>query len=163
MEITTAKSNKGWNSLWFYIRNPYDAPLPLFTGCMFEAASPTCSWGPVDKKKKRLAPLLGAIVNLKRHDLCSISVIGAYHSRRVAPLMACAIPLFGMGPGMRSKGTTLAQGSLCDSEMMQCIREVLEEPEAVFLVEGHPAIRPDTGFVDLMSTSKTPYPCLAFF
>jgi hypothetical protein len=49
-----------------------------------------------EKKKKRLAPLLGAIAYLKGHSLCGAGVIGAYHWRRVAPLMARALPLYGM-------------------------------------------------------------------
>jgi hypothetical protein len=32
MTITTMKSNKGWHSRWFYIKNHDAAPLLLFTG-----------------------------------------------------------------------------------------------------------------------------------
>ncbi|XP_025827310.1 uncharacterized protein LOC112902446 [Panicum hallii] len=108
-------------------------------------------WGPVDKEKKRLVLLLGSIAHLKRRGLCCFGVIGAYHARRVALLMACAIPLFGMGLGMHPEGMTFAQGSLRDSEITQCIREALDGPEAVFAVEGHPVMRLDTGFIDLVS------------
>jgi hypothetical protein len=61
MSITTTKSNKGWHSQWFYIKNYDAAPLPLFTGRTIAMAPPAWSWGPVDKEKKRLGPLLGAI------------------------------------------------------------------------------------------------------
>jgi hypothetical protein len=37
----------------------------------------------MDKEKKRLAPLLGAIAHLKGHGLCGAGIIGAYHSRWV--------------------------------------------------------------------------------
>ena len=43
--------------------------------------------------------LLEAIVFLKTHDLRRAGVIGGYHARRVAPLMSCALPLYGMMPG----------------------------------------------------------------
>jgi hypothetical protein len=136
MAITTTKSNKGWHSRWFYIKN-YDAPLPLFTSRTTLAAPPLWSWGPVEKKK-RLAPLLGAIAYLKGPSLCDTGVIGVYHSRRVAPLMVCMLPLYEMVPGTWIEGMALAQGSLQDLEIQQHIREALDEPDAVFLVEGHP-------------------------
>jgi hypothetical protein len=57
--------------------------------------------GPVDKEKKRLAPLLGIIAYLKGHGPCGTGIIGAYHSRRVAPLIARSLPLYGMAPVVR--------------------------------------------------------------
>jgi hypothetical protein len=109
--------------------------------------------GLVDKEKKRLAPLLGAIAYVKGHSLCGASVIRAYHSRQVAPLMARVLPLYGMAPGVRLEGMALAQGLLHDSEIKQRIREALDEPDTVFPVEGHPAMWPHTGFIDLVRTS----------
>jgi hypothetical protein len=38
MAITTTKSNKGWHSRWFYVKNIDAAPLPLFTGLMIAEA-----------------------------------------------------------------------------------------------------------------------------
>ena len=40
------------------------------------------------KERERLAGLLGAIRRLKALGLHGIRVVGAYHSRRVAPIMA---------------------------------------------------------------------------
>jgi hypothetical protein len=85
------------------------------------AASPVWVWGPVDKEKMRLTLLLGAIAYLKGHDICGTGFTRAYHSRRVAPLMAFALPLYGMAPGMRLEGTTLAQVLLRDLEIEQRI------------------------------------------
>jgi hypothetical protein len=45
-------------------------------------------------EKRRLGNLLKAIVLLKCHDLHASGVVGVYHSRRVAPLMARALPLY---------------------------------------------------------------------
>jgi hypothetical protein len=44
---------------------------------MIMAALLVWAWGPVEKEKKRLALLLGAIAYLKGHGLCGASVIGA--------------------------------------------------------------------------------------
>ena len=74
-------------------------------------------WEPPEKEKKRLHDLLDAIVLLKNHGLRGADVIVAYHARRVAPLMARALPLYGMTPGAQLDGTMLAQGSLHDSEV----------------------------------------------
>jgi hypothetical protein len=41
-------------------------------------------------------------------------------------------------------------------EIQQRIRVVLEEPDVTFPVEGHPAMRPDTSFIDLVSISQPP-------
>jgi hypothetical protein len=120
MAIATMKSNKGWHLWWFYIKDDGAAPLPLFTGRMITAAPPAWSWGPMDKEKKRLAPLLSAFVHLKGHGLCGVGIIG-YHSRRVVPLMACALPLFEMASGVQLEGMTLAQGSLRNSQIQQRI------------------------------------------
>ena len=42
--------------------------------------------------------LLEAIAFLKTHSLHEASIIKEYHARRVAPLMACVLPLYGMTP-----------------------------------------------------------------
>jgi len=39
-------------------------------------------------------------------------IIGAYHTRRVAPLMSHALPLYLMAPGASSEGTTLSDEAL---------------------------------------------------
>jgi hypothetical protein len=162
MAISTMKSNKGWHLQWFYIKN-YDITLfPLFTTRTIVTALPVWSWGPVDKEKKRLTPFLGAIAYLKGHGFCGACIIGAYHSRRVMSLMVRALSLYGMASGVRLEGMALAQGLLRDSEIQQRIREALDEPDAIFPIEGHPVIRPDTGFIDLVSTSQTPRCVLLF-
>ena len=56
--------------------------------------------GPPIKEKKRMHDLLEVIAFLKIHDLCGTGVIGGYHARRVAPLMARVLLLYGMMPDM---------------------------------------------------------------
>jgi len=56
------------------------------------------SWGPPKKEKKRMHDILDTIAFLKSHGLRGASVIGAYHTRRVGPLMARALPLYGITP-----------------------------------------------------------------
>ena len=99
MTCPLSRSNKGWHALWFYVKNDATAPLPNFTGCLIEEAPLLWGWGPPDKEKKRLRDLLDTIALLKNHGLRRASVIGAYHARRVVPLMAHALPLYRMMPG----------------------------------------------------------------
>jgi hypothetical protein len=47
----------------------------------------------------------------------------------------------------------LAQEALHDSEVTQRVKEVTEESDVVFPILGHLAMRLDTGFVDLLSSS----------
>jgi hypothetical protein len=94
---------------------------------MFEEALQVWVWDPVEKEKKRLADLLGAIALLKDNGLCGIGVVGTYHVRRVAPLMACALPLYEMKPGASLDGTVLAQEMPRHSEVEQRISESVEQ------------------------------------
>jgi hypothetical protein len=75
-------------------------------------------------------------------------------------LMACAFPLYRMALSVRLEGRALAQGSLRDLEIQQRIREALDKPDAIFLVKRHLVMRPDTGFIDLVSTPRPPHPIL---
>ena len=98
MPCQLSRSNKGWHSNWFYLKNDPAAPLSVFSRCLIEEVPPSWPWGPPIKEKKRMHDLLEAITFLKTHDLCEAGVIGEYHVRWVAPLMACVLPLYGMTP-----------------------------------------------------------------
>jgi hypothetical protein len=54
---------------------------------------------------------------LKRHDLHATGVVGAYHARRVAPLMVRALPLYRMTPEASLEGTVLSWELLHNSEI----------------------------------------------
>ena len=51
-------------------------------------------WGVQLKDKKHLTDLLSALQALKVWGIKGAGIIGAYHARRVAPLMARALPLY---------------------------------------------------------------------
>ena len=94
-------------------------------------------------------------------------IIGAYHARRVAPLMAHALPLYQMVPGASFEGTPLADEALPPSEVAQHIKEAMEPTkdsagavlDFVYPVLGHPPMRPELGFVDFVSFLS---PCSSF-
>jgi len=123
--------------------------LPDFTGRLIEEAPPTWPWGPPVKEKKKMCDILKVVMFLRSHGLHGASIIGAYHARRVPPLMACALLLFGMVPVVELGGMVPAQGPLCNREIMQHIKEVTDESSAVFPISGHPVMRPEPGFIEL--------------
>ena len=84
---------------WFYLNNDPAAPLPIFSGFLVEEVPPSWLWGPPIKEKKRMHDLLEAIVFLKTQPPWGQRHRG-YHARRVVPLMARVLPLYGMMPGV---------------------------------------------------------------
>ena len=112
-----ATSNKGWHSQWFYVRDDPSATLPKYTGRLIEEAPESWTWGVQLKDKKHLADLLAGLQALKERGVKGAGIIGAYHARRVAPLMARALPLYRMMPGMSFEGMVLVDEALPYSEV----------------------------------------------
>jgi hypothetical protein len=91
-------------------------------------------------------------VLLKRHGYNATGVIGAYHARRVAPLMARALSLYQMTPAMSLDGMVLSWEPLHNSKIEQRIREAMEVDVAKFefLILGHPVMCPEPGFIEMV-------------
>ena len=120
-------SNKGWHSHWFYLKNDAAALLPEFTGRLVEEVLDSWrKWGVLEKDKKKIRNHLIAIQILKERGLKGSGIIRAYHTRRVAPLMRHALPLYGMAPEASFIGMALAEGALPNSEIAQRIKEAME-------------------------------------
>ena len=102
---------------------------------------------------------IAAIHILKESGLKGSGVIGAYHARRVAPLMMHALPLYAMAPEASFDRTTLAEGALSHSKVMQHIKEVMEPSwddvgtplDFIYLVSGHPSMWSEPGHVVFVS------------
>ena len=94
-------------------------------------------------------------------------IIGAYHARRVALLMARVLPLHQMVPRVSFEGTVLVNEALPPSEVAQRIKEVMEPLkdntgvvlDFMYPVLGHPPMRLEPGFIDFVSSL---FPCLLF-
>ena len=52
MTYPLSRSNKGWHTLRFYMKNDTAAPLPDFNGRLIKEASPVWRWGPPRRKRK---------------------------------------------------------------------------------------------------------------
>lgn len=127
MRLST--SNKGWHSLWFYLKNGADPTLPghvlsEFTGCVIEVPPETwAKWGLTKKEKRIIEDHVVAIQILREHGLRGSGVISAYHGRRAAPLMARVFPLHKMVPVLPLEGTVMSKEPLACSEITQCIKD----------------------------------------
>ena len=94
-------------------------------------------------------------------------IIGAYHVRRVVPLMRRTLPLHMMAPGASLYGMVLAEGALSPSEVAQRIKEAMEPPQNdadvvlifVYLLLRHPPIQPEPGYIAFVSFLSS---CLLF-
>ena len=168
LSMRLSTSNKGWHSQWFYLKNDAITPLPEFIGHLIEEALE--SWrklGVPKKDKKKIRDHITAIQILKESGLKGSGVIGAYYSRRVATLMTHMLPLYATMPEVSFDGTMLTKGALPNSEITQCIKEVMEPSRDdagaplnfVYPVTGHPPMRPKPGHVIFISF---PFSCLLF-
>ena len=152
-------SNKGWHSHWFYVKDDVAAPLPVFFGHIIEEVPESWKWGVPDKDKKKIKDHLAALQILKERAMKGSGIIDAYHMRRVAPLMACVLPLHRMVPGVSFEGTVLVDEALPPSEVVQQIKEVMEPSkdsagvilDHLYPVPGHPPMWPEQGFIDFVS------------
>ena len=122
------------------------------------------------KEKKHITDLLAALHALKERGVKGSGIIGAYHTRRVAPLMARALPLYRMMPRMSFEGMVLVDEALPPSKVAQRIKEAMEPSkdttrvilDFVFLEPGHPPMRPEPGFIKFISF-LSPYSFLLEF
>ena len=94
-------------------------------------------------------------------------IIGAYHVRRVVPLMRRTLPLHMTAPVASFDGTALIEGALSPFEVAQRIK-VATEPsrddagavlDFVYTVLGHPRMWPESGYIVFISFLSS---CLLF-
>ena len=131
--------------------------MPKYSGRLINEAPESWQWGCPTSEKKHLANLLAAIHALKARGVKGSGIIGAYHARRVVPLMARALPLYRMVPGESFEGTVLADEAFAPSEVAQRIREAMEPMkdtfgsalEPVYPVPGHPQCDRNPGSLNL--------------
>ena len=144
------------------------ATLPRYTGRLIEEAPESWSWGVQSKDKKHLSDFLSTLQALKDRGVKGTGIIGAYHTRRVAPLMARVLPLYQMMPRMSFEGMVLVDEALPFSEVAQRIKEATEPMKdskgsvlnIVYPVPGHPPMRSEPGFFEFVSLLL---PCSFFF
>jgi len=108
------------------------------------------------KDKKNVRDHITAIHILRENGLKGSSVIGAYHARRVMPLMTRMLPLYAMAPEASFfDGTALAEGMLPNS--------VSDDTGAaldfIYPMPRHPPMQLEPGHIVFTSF---PFSCLLF-
>lgn len=115
-------------------------------------------------EEKKINDHLTAIVVLWEKGLNGAGVIGAYHKRRVAPLMKWVLCLFEMVPDARTEGTVLSIEVPSNSEVARRINCSIEpligssgnRIKWGFPVQGCPPMRLKPGFVEFVSLRLFP-------
>ena len=82
-----------------------------------EALESWRKWGILEKDKKKIRDHIATIHILKESSLKGLGIIGAYHARRVAPLMTRGLLIYAMAPEASLDGTP---------EIAQHIKEAME-------------------------------------
>ena len=139
--------------------------MSIFIGRLIEEAPNVWRYGPIRREQKRLGDVLKAIMTLKGYGLHRTGIVKAYHVRRLAPLMAHALPMYRMTLDSTPEGTMMvADEALSIGEIAQRLKEAMECPAGpsvdlapVYPVPGHPAMRSDVGFVELVSLLRVSF------
>lgn len=115
--------------------------------------------------EEELRDLLDAVVLLRSGDIRGANIIGVYHARGVAALMAHTLMLYEMPLNAPREGTVLSRGPHCNSEIEQRIREAMDvlDDTFEFLILGHPGMRPNVGSIELVSPFLASSPSHRFF
>jgi hypothetical protein len=98
-------------------------------------------------------------------DVTGARVIAVFHERRVLLLMRWARRLDKMVPNAPLEGTMLVTGELDREEIKKHIKSVLRNVPSDAALDIHPPMRPDDGFIEMVSAphSSPPPFFLGFF
>jgi hypothetical protein len=145
---TLVSSNKGWQRLWFYLRND-DGRLLSFSQRVVTAADSNWRWGATREKQEKLQPLLEALQRLRDGGLTAAGVVAATHRRRVLPLAERQLPLSEMKAGVDLEGSQMSSASLPVDDLRRQVAGTVGRLDAGALTQ--PAMHPDHGYVSLVS------------
>jgi hypothetical protein len=98
-------------------------------------------------------------------NITGARVIATFHERRVLPLMRRAGRLDEMVPNAPLEGTLLVTGELDHEEIKRRIKSMLRSVPSDVALDVHPPMRPDDGFIKMVSAphSSSPPFSLGFF
>jgi hypothetical protein len=141
-------SNKGWQNRWFYLRND-GGMLPSFSQRVVTAAGTNWHWGATREKQEKLQPILEALQKLRDAALTAAGVVAAIHRRRVLPLAERRLRLAEMKSRVDSEDSRMSSTSLSTDDLLKRVTSTVGRPDAGAL--SQPAMRPDRGYVSLVS------------
>jgi hypothetical protein len=104
-----------------------------------------------------LQPLLHALQKLRDEGLTATGVVAAIHRRRVLPLAERQLQLSEMKSGVDLEGSQMSSTSLSADDLRRRVAGTVGRLDAGALTQ--PAMRPDRGYVSLVSVH--PFSCFA--
>ena len=140
-------SNQGWQHRWFSLRND-DGRLPSFSQRVVTATGSNWRWGATREKQEMLQPILQALQKLRDGGLTAAGVVAAIHRRRVLPLAERQLPLSEMKPGVDLEGSRMSSTSLSADDLLKRVAGTVGRDAGAL---SQPAMRPDRGYVSLVS------------
>jgi hypothetical protein len=152
-------SNKGWQNRWFYLQND-GGMLPPFSHRVVTTVGTNWRWGATREKQEKLQPILEALQKLRDGGLTAVGVVAAIHRRRVLPLAERRLRLAEMKPRVDLEGTRMSLTPLSDDDLLKRVAGTVGRPDAGAL--SQPAMRPDRGYVSLVSALSFSYFALSF-
>jgi hypothetical protein len=147
-------SNKGWQNRWFYLRND-GGMLPPISQRVVTAAGNDWRWGATRENQEKLQPILQALQKLRDEGFTAAGVVVAIHRRRVLPLAERRLRLSEMKPGVDSDGSQMSSTSLSADDLLKRVAGTVGRLDAGAL--SQPAMRPDRGYVSLVSAQSFSY------
>jgi hypothetical protein len=147
-----ASSNKGWQNRWFYLRND-GGMLPPFSQRVVTATGTNWRWGATRQNQEKLQPILQALQKLRDAGLTAAGVVAAIHRRRVLPLAERWLWVAEMKPGVDSEDSRMSSTSLSADDLLKRVTSTVGRPDAGAL--SQPAMRPDRGYVSLVSVRSS--------
>jgi hypothetical protein len=149
-----ASSNRGWHAGWFYLRNDRSR-LPAFTGKVLGMAPSRWREDLPAGREASLRKAIKALSRLTKMGLTAAVVVANFHRRRVLPLMARRICLYGMKEEASWEETRMAPDDLEHEEVAKRVKKAVAIKDPDLPMIWKVPMRPDQGHPRLVSR-RTP-------
>jgi hypothetical protein len=117
------------------------------------AAGNNWHWGATRENQEKLQPILCALQKLQDEGLTAAGVIAAIHRRRVLPLAERWLRLSEMKLGVNLEGSRMSSTPLSADDLLRRVAGTVGRLDAGVL--SQPAMRPDHGYVSLVSARSS--------
>jgi hypothetical protein len=135
--------------------------LPPFSQRVVTTAGNNWRWGATRENQEKLQPILRALQKLRGEGLTAAGVVVAIHRRRVLPLAEQRLRLSEMMPGVNLEGSRMSSTSLSADDLHRWVAGTVGRLDAGVL--SQPSMRPDQGYVSLVSVRSSVYFVLSFY
>jgi hypothetical protein len=129
--------------------------LPSFSQRVVTATGNNWHWGAMRENQEKLQPILHVLQKLRDEGLTAAGVVAAIHRRRVLPLVERRLWLSEMKPGVDLEGSWMSSTSLSTDDLLKRVAGMVGRLDVGAL--SQPVMRPDRGYVSLLSVRSSFY------